>query len=114
MFKTARLIFLAIVMGASGVVGASPCTGNDWQPTFVHDLERPDGPWYVTAGGGFLKLPGNTVASWTPAACRLIATQGLRDRRGFTNCQAYTRVQCGCTRADLSNATCAAFIAMRP
>jgi hypothetical protein len=100
--------------GASSVV-AAPCSGNDWQPTFVHDLDRADGgPWYVNAGGGFTKLPGDSGTTWVPAACNLINSQGLRDRRGFTTCQDYTRVQCGCRRADRSNTTCAAFLAGRP
>jgi hypothetical protein len=107
---------LAAVVVATGMgqVQAGPCSGNDWQPTFVHDLEKPDGPWFVNAGGGFTKLPGNSGTTWVPAACKLIATQGVRGTRGFTTCQDYTRIQCGCTRSDRSNSTCAAFLQTRP
>jgi hypothetical protein len=99
-------------------VGATPaladnCTGNDWQPTFVHDRENEDGPWFVFPGGGFKRLDGDTADNWKHEACDLIGRFGLRDTRGFTVCEDYTRVQCGCSRADTSNATCAAFLAGR-
>lgn len=107
---------LVLIMTTATLVSAwaAPCSGNDWQPTFVHDLERPDGPWYVDRNGNFVKLPGNSGTAWVPEACRLIADGGLRDKRGFTICQDYTRIQCGCTRTDRSNTTCAAFLATRP
>lgn len=116
MSRILRSLGLALIMTAGTLVsaGAAPCSGNDWQPTFVHDLERPDGPWYVDSNGNFVKLPGNSATTWVPEACRLIADRGLRDRRGFTTCQDYTRVQCGCTRTDQSNNTCAAFLGRRP
>lgn len=112
-FGVACLVFL-FAAASMATATAAPCTGNNWQPTFVHDLERPDGPYYVDGRGSFIKLPGNSAATWVPEACRLISGQGLRDRRGFTSCQDYTRVQCGCTRSDRSNTTCSAFLATRP
>jgi hypothetical protein len=110
-----RLLLAAIVVGAlRGAALAAPCSGNDWQPTFVHDVDQEDGPWYVMPGAGFVKLKGATSADWIPQACSLIQANGLRDQRGFTTCQDYTRVQCGCARADLSNSTCSAFIQQHP
>lgn len=116
MSRNSYLAGLVALLAASSLVTATaaPCSGNSWQPTFVHDLERPDGPHFADARGSFIKLAGNSAASWVPEACRLIGSQGLRDRRGFTSCQEYTRVQCGCTRTDRSNTTCAAFLATRP
>jgi hypothetical protein len=110
-----KTFFALIVTAAVAMIGvsnvqAAPCSGNDWQPTFVHDLEKPDGPWFVNAGGSFTKLPGNSAVTWVPAACQLIARDNVRNARGFTTCQEYTRVQCGCTRSDRSNTTCAAFL----
>lgn len=90
---------------------AAPCDSNYWQPTFVHDLEQPDGPWYVTPGGGFIKLCGTDGSTWVPHACELINTSGVRDLRGFTTCQDYTRIQCGCSRNIPGNTTCAGFLA---
>lgn len=105
-------------LGFALVIGARPaladnCSGNNWQPTFVHDRENEDGPWFVFPGGGFKRLDGNTQDVWTREACDLIGRFGLRDTRGFTVCENYTRVQCGCSRADTSNSTCAAFLAGR-
>lgn len=108
---TALLIGIGLYVGAAQ---AAPCAGNGWQPTFVHDLDKEVGPFYVTANGGFIKLRGTDGAIWKQHACELINQQGLRDRRGFTTCQEYTRVQCGCQKVDLSNNTCRAFKAQRP
>jgi hypothetical protein len=113
MWLTAILVG-AVVVGLSARALAAPCSGNDWQPTFVHDLEKPDGPWFVMPGVSFVKLTGIIQNDWTPQACSMIGTNGLRDQRGFTTCQDYTRVQCGCTRSDLSNTTCGAFIGQHP
>ena len=103
---------LALCAALAAPAFASDCSGNFWQPTFVHDRENEDGPWFVTPSGTFTKLDGATAAEWVPQACSLIQSSGLRDQRGFTDCQNYTRVQCGCSRADTSNTTCAAFLAM--
>jgi hypothetical protein len=92
---------------------ASPCTDNRWQPTFVHDLEIRDGPYYV--GGGFIRLRYDPGQEFVPHACELIAQSGVRDQRGYTNCQSYTRIQCGCSRSQsLGNSTCASFLGWRP
>lgn len=113
--KAATLVLAGIVLSLLAVEQAlaSPCRNNFWQPTFVHDVRpgAPDpGPYYVMPGGGFVRLPeGNYVGN----ACALIARYGLRDRRGFTNCQAYTRVQCGCDEASRANATCNRFLSQR-
>ncbi|MBI4537492.1 MAG: hypothetical protein HY712_06000 [candidate division NC10 bacterium] len=108
------ITFLLAAMSVSSAI-AAPCSGNGWQPTFVHDLERPDGPWYVMPNLTFVKLrQSGSPPSWVPQACSLIQSNGVRNRRGFTTCQDYTRIQCGCTRNDLSNTTCSAFIRQRP
>ena len=111
-----RKIYLSVLtltlFSVGSVVEAAPCTGNDWQPTFVHDLDNPDGPWYVTPNGQFEKLRIVNNLDWTPHACDLINRSGVRDRRGYSNCQQYTRVQCGCGRGlSEGNATCATFLA---
>jgi hypothetical protein len=100
---------------AVGMANASECIDNHWQPTFVHDNDCPDGPYFVLPGGGFIKLLGNTEGEWIPQACQLIQQYGLRDRSGFTNCRAYTRVQCGCRRGmSEGNVVCASFLGGRP
>jgi hypothetical protein len=105
-------LVLALVASASPAL-ADNCTGNAWQPTFVHDRENEDGPWFVFPRGGFKKLEGARQEEWSREACKLINKFGLRDARGFTTCEDYTRVQCGCSRADTSNATCAQFLGGR-
>ncbi len=98
---------LALVSGAV----AAPCSNNNWQPTFVHDLDMEDGPYYVTADLNFLKLRWEQVGGFVPNACELLrGPQDLRNPRGFTTCQEYTRVQCGCSRNIPGNSTCAAFL----
>lgn len=116
--RLGRIQFAAISLTAAIAViscvnsaEAAPCDSNYWQPTFVHDLELPDGPWYVTPGGGFIKLCGTDGSTWVPHACELINTSGVRDIRGFTTCQDYTRIQCGCSRNIPGNTTCAGFLA---
>jgi hypothetical protein len=90
---------------------AAPCENDGWQPTFVHDLDLPDGPWYVTANGQFVHLKITDTQSWTPHACELIAEGGVRDRLGYTTCEDHTRVQCGCGRGiSEANRTCASFL----
>lgn len=91
---------------------ASPCTNNNWQPTFVHDLENEDGPWYVTSGMSFIQLRWVPEGGYVPHACELVpGPQATRNRRGFTTCREYTRIQCGCSRSIPGNDTCAAFLA---
>lgn len=90
---------------------AAPCTSDGWQPTFVRDLDREDKPYYVTGGMSFLPLEWVPNGGYVPHACRLVrGPQDLRDQRGFTTCQDYTRVQCGCSRSIPGNRTCAAFL----
>jgi hypothetical protein len=92
----------------------SQCRDNSWQPTFVHDIDRPDGPYYVTEDLEFIKLRGNTGAEWTAHACELIRKHGVRDQRGFTTCEQYTNVQCGCQRGiSEGNSACARFLSGR-
>lgn len=106
---TLCLLFLMVFSGVS-ISEAAPCDSNYWQPTFVHDLENPDGPWYVTPQLTFIKLRGNEGRSWTIHACELIQSSGVRDSRGFTTCQDYTRIQCGCSRSIPGNSTCENFL----
>lgn len=88
------------------------CKNDLWQPTFVHDIDRPDGPYYVMENGQFVKLKGNTGAEWTAHACELIRAYGVRNRTGYTTCEDYTRIQCGCQRGvSEGNSTCARFLA---
>jgi len=105
-------LFISVLFAAINTAEAAPCTNNNWQPTFVHDLDSPDGPWYVTPAGDFLKLRIVDNWNWTPHACDLIGQSGIRDLDGYTNCQEYTRVQCGCQRGvSAGNSTCARFLA---
>lgn len=107
-----QLLILVLVMflGISSVQ-AGACRNNNWQPTFVHDLDNADGPWYVSSGGQFIKLRIVNNRDWTPHACELINRDGVRNRRGYTNCQQYTRIQCGCGRnVSGFNSTCARFL----
>jgi hypothetical protein len=91
---------------------AAPCRGNGWQPTFVHDLTYADGPWYVMPNGAFRHM-GIRNGGWTAHACNLIGLYGVRNQRGFTNCRAYTRIQCGCQRGlSESNLTCRSFLSI--
>lgn len=111
------ILRLALVFVVSVGVGmnssmAAPCSGNDWQPTFVHDLDKPDGPYYVVSVGNYKKLT-NSNNSYTADACRWINSNGVRNPRGFTTCQDHTRIQCGCVRSDTSNTTCRDFLSTR-
>jgi len=109
------VLCLAIGAPSNGSVAhAAPCDNNSWQPTFVHDLENEDGPWYVAPQITFTKLRGNDGASWIGHACELIRALGVRDQRGFTSCQDYTRIQCGCSRNIPGNSTCAGFLQSHP
>lgn len=107
------ILFLGIICLIGFAVNsayAGPCRGNGWQPTFVHDLITPDGPYYVMPNGSFVKLIGMNQREWTNHACSLINSNGLRNRTGYTTCNQYTRVQCGCDQYSRSNATCARFL----
>ncbi|MBT5228977.1 MAG: hypothetical protein HOM11_01750 [Methylococcales bacterium] len=108
------VIVLVVFMGsmlAMQNASAAACSGGGWTPTFVHDLDNPDGPWFVLAGGGFERVILSRAGSYTPHACDQIRAYGVRNRRGFTNCQAYTRVQCGCRRGlSESKPACARFL----
>jgi hypothetical protein len=106
------LLLTVMLLSGAPAVQAAPCDSNFWQPTFVHDLDHPDGPWFVTPSN-FVKLQGDS-GTWVGQACDLIRTYRLRDDRGFTSCQDYTRVQCGCSRAIPGNSTCATFLAGHP
>lgn len=115
MFVIQKLLIAIAITSMISVLGiasadAGPCRNNDWQPTFVHDLDNEDGPWYVTPNGGYLKLRTRNN-SWISHACDLIRQSGLRNRRGYTTCRAYTRVQCGCKRGiSERNSACAGFL----
>ena len=88
------------------------CRDNNWQPTFVHDVDKPDGPYYVLPNnGGFVKLRGNSSADWIAHARELIQAYGVRDPQGYTRPEEYVRVQCGCKRGiSEGNSTCAQFM----
>lgn len=102
------IVFALLVSPAA----ASPCTNNNWQPTFVHDLEFPDGPWHVGAQGGFTQLEWAQNGGYVPHACRLVPDKNAtRNPRGWRSCSEYTRVQCGCSRAIPGNSTCETFLA---
>nr|WP_320009411.1 hypothetical protein [uncultured Desulfobulbus sp.] len=107
-------LVLAVLIGVFSNVPishAEACRGGGWQPTFVHDLDNPDGPWYVLSNGGFERVILSASGSYVPHACDQIKAYGLRDRRGFTNCMSYTRVQCGCRRGySESKPACARFL----
>lgn len=99
---------VGVAMGSTA--HAEPCRDNTWQPTYVHDLVNVDGkPFYVMANGSFVEVAA-PYEVYGPMLCQ---TYGVRDRRGFTDCAAYTRVQCGCDRGSLGNSTCASFLGWR-
>jgi len=101
---------LGAALAAPAEPAAPHCRGSGWQPTIVHDLEYPDGPWYVMRDGDFRKLR-LLNGDWVRAACLMIARQGVRSRQGYTGCKAYAKIQCGCTRKhSWSNRTCANFM----
>ncbi len=105
------IVVLLLLLGLN-TVEAGPCTNNYWQPTFVHDLDNEDGPWYVTASGQFVQLKIVNNNDWIPHACELINKGWIRNTKGYTNCQEYTRIQCGCRRGlSEPNSTCARFLA---
>jgi hypothetical protein len=110
MYRT--LLILAALIAFAGPVASSPCTNNNWQPTFVHDLEFPDGPWHVGSQGSFTQLEWSANGGYVPHACRLVPDKNAtRNPRGWTSCSEYMRVQCGCSRSIPGNSTCAAFLA---
>ncbi|MCP4662315.1 MAG: hypothetical protein GY856_43510 [bacterium] len=105
-------IFVAsLVIGVfSAVAWAAPCRDDSWRPTYVHDLICDDGiPYYVKPDGSFAEVSHPYDANG-PLFCE---AEGVRDRRGFTTCQDYTRVQCGCDAKSWGNSTCAGFLAFR-
>lgn len=108
--RALALTVLGLLLGSSTLL-ASPCTSDFWQPTFVHDLDTDDWPFYVTSGGSFVKLEHREPGGFYPHACELVrGPQDVRDTRGFTSCREYTRIQCGCSRNIPGNQTCAAFL----
>ncbi len=113
MFKIATS--LVILLGLTSPLAAGPCTNNNWQPTFVHDLDNEDGPYYVTPNSTFVKLRWEQNGGYVANACELVrGPQDTRNPRGFTTCREYTRIQCGCTRSIPGNDTCAAFLRWHP
>ena len=105
------ILMMLLTLTLSQFAHAEACRGGGWSPTFVHDLDNPDGPWFVLANGGFEQVIMSRSGSYAPHACDQIAAYGLRDSRGFTNCQQYTRVQCGCRRGySESKPACARFL----
>jgi hypothetical protein len=88
---------------------AAPCAGDAWQPTFVVDADHGDGPYYVQAGNGFIKLYPNGSTSLSDQACQLINSQGVREPHGLVSCEMYDQLMCECNRSDLGNSTCARF-----
>ena len=113
MVRHALVALFAVLL--TSPLAASPCTNDNWQPTFVHDLENEDGPWYVSAQMGFTQLRWVPNGGYVPHACELVPNvRATRNPRGYTNCQEYTRIQCGCSRAIPGNSTCAAFLASHP
>ncbi|WP_299881713.1 hypothetical protein [uncultured Cocleimonas sp.] len=108
--KLQFLTLMLILFTGINTAEAAACTNNNWKPTFVHDLNNPDGPWYAV-NGQFIKVRIKDNWDWRPHACRLINQYGIRDRAGYTNCQEYTRIQCGCKRGlSERNSTCASFL----
>jgi hypothetical protein len=107
-----RVIVLLVVVAWSVVPAAGDaCRYNTWQPTYVHDLVNNDGvPYYVMPDGRFVALTGDWTNQSGPGMCCLY---GVRDTVGFTDCFAYTRVQCGCDLQSLANDTCRRFLTMR-
>ncbi len=114
--KGFSVVLLAVVVLAGNFLvmseaNAAACRGGGWQPTFIHDLDNPDGPWFVRPDGTFERVILSSSNSFVPHACDLIGAFGLRDRRGYTNCQNYTRVQCGCRRGySESKPACGRFL----
>jgi len=90
------------------------CRDNHWQSTFVHEPDHPRSqfPHYVMTNGAFVKLRSDTGSEWVAHACELITKYGVRDPRGYTTCQDYTRIQCTCQRgASSGNTTYASYFA---
>ena len=115
LFSKIQLGIVFVFMVLAFNLYASECVNDYWQPTFVHDVDVPDGPYYVMPYGSTYKLQGYTQQEWTGQACQLTAQYGVRDMRGFTSCYEYTRVQCGCRRGlSEGNSVCRAFLAGRP
>lgn len=105
-FLVASLVSVVFAVAA----WAAPCRDNSWQPTYVHDLICDDGiPYYVKPNGSFAEVSHPYDANG-PLFCE---AEGVRDRRGFTTCKDYTRVQCGCDVMSWENSTCAAFLGFR-
>ncbi len=108
--RSLGLMVLVLFLGITSVQAGS-CRNNNWQPTFVHDMNNEDGPWYVSSSGQFVKLRIVNNRDWRPHACELIRRGGVRNRKGYTTCQQYTRIQCGCKRGvSERNSTCARFL----
>lgn len=114
MLRSILAAALIVLLSAISPAVAAPCTSDAWQPTFVHDLDENSGPYYVNPNMTFLPLQWRPDGGYVPHACALVRSRSdLRDPRGFTTCQDYTRVQCGCSRTIPGNSTCAAFLRAR-
>jgi hypothetical protein len=110
MKRSLTLFFTVAIIASFSIYALSgPCRSNRWRPTFVHDLISPDGPYYVMPNGSFVKLQHRN-GSWVNHACELIGRYGVRNRKGYTNCRNYTRIQCGCDRRSKRSSTCRAFL----
>ncbi len=112
-FKSKLVLFLVLLLFTSlNTAYAGPCTSNNWQPTFVHDNDSEDGPWFVLPNGQFEKVRIINNRSWTEHACDLIKQYNVRNKTGYRGCRNYTDIQCGCKRGlSEANTTCANFLA---
>ncbi|WP_299881484.1 hypothetical protein [uncultured Cocleimonas sp.] len=112
-FTNKFIVFITLILLTSlNAAYAGPCISNNWQPTFVHDNDNEDGPWYVMPNGKFIKMRIVNNRSWTEHACDLIKRYGVRDRTGYQGCLNYTRIQCGCKRGlSETNRICSNFLA---
>ena len=126
-----RIIFITtfislLTVSSNSFAGA--CKSNSWTPTFVHDNDCQGekkytngrksscygGPYYVKKSGSgytFIKLKGYRNKEWKNQACKLIKKYGLRNSKGYTSCQNYTRVQCSCYKRHKNKSNvCRAFL----
>jgi hypothetical protein len=112
-FRNSILILAALTVTLPGIqeAHAEACRGRGWTPTFVHDLDHPDGPWFNLGSGRFERTILSASGSYVPHACDQIRAYGIRDYTGYTDCQHYTRIQCGCRRGySETKPACAQFL----